>query len=83
MKLIKQITNRINNKNNKVKIMKQGTVKFFNNAKGFGFITFKDSDEDVFVHKNGLIDQIHENDNVKFDLERGSKGMNAVNVELM
>ena len=63
--------------------MKEGTVKFFNNAKGFGFITFKDSDEDVFVHKNGLIDQIHENDNVKFDLERGPKGINAVNVELI
>lgn len=84
MKLIKQITNRIiNNKNNTVKVMKEGTVKFFNNTKGFGFITFKDSDEDVFVHKNGLIDQIHENDNVKFDLERGPKGMNAVNVELI
>lgn len=63
--------------------MKEGTVKFFNNTKGFGFIKPTDSDEDVFVHKNGLIDQIHENDKVKFDLERGPKGMNAVNVELI
>ncbi|WP_378172476.1 cold-shock protein [Aquimarina sp. SS2-1] len=63
--------------------MKKGTVKFFNTAKGFGFIKLKDSDEDVFVHQSGVIDEISENDNVKFKMERGPKGMNAVNVELV
>lgn len=63
--------------------MKEGTVKFFNNAKGFGFIIPSDSSEDVFVHESGLIDEIQENDKVKFEVERGRKGMNAVNVELI
>ena len=63
--------------------MKEGTVKFFNSAKGFGFIKPVDSDEDVFVHQSGLIDVIREDDNVTFSLERGEKGMNAVNVELV
>lgn len=63
--------------------MKEGKVKFFNTTKGFGFITPSDSSEDIFVHFSGLIDEIRENDNVKFDVERGKKGMNAVNVELV
>ncbi|MGF1638288.1 MAG: cold-shock protein [Cyclobacteriaceae bacterium] len=61
----------------------QGTVKFFNDSKGFGFIKPSDSTEDVFVHSSGLIDEIRENDEVKYDLERGKKGMNAVNVTLL
>jgi CspA family cold shock protein len=61
----------------------QGTVKFFNNAKGFGFIKPSDSSEDIFVHSSGLIDEIRENDQVKYDVERGKKGMNAVNVEVL
>lgn len=61
----------------------QGTVKFFNNTKGFGFITPSDSSEDVFVHSSGLVHEIQENDQVKYDLERGRKGMNAVNVEII
>lgn len=65
------------------KNMKEGTVKFFNNAKGFGFIKPSDSSEDIFVHETGLIDEIRENDKVKFEVERGKKGMNAVNVELV
>lgn len=60
--------------------MKEGTVKFFNRSKGFGFIKPTDSDDDVFVHQTGLIDEIHENDNVSFDMKSGEKGMNAVNV---
>ncbi len=81
MNIIKQTLNRIIN--NKYKVMKEGTVKFFNSAKGFGFIKLKDSDEDIFVHQSGIIDEIRENDNVKFTMERGQKGMNAVNVELI
>lgn len=58
----------------------QGTVKFFNEAKGFGFIKPATSDEDIFVHSSGLIDKIRENDKVEFEQERGKKGMNAVRV---
>ena len=61
----------------------QGTVKFFNETKGFGFITPDNSSTDIFVHSSGLIDQIRENDQVTFDEERGKKGMNAVNVTLV
>ncbi len=80
MNIVKRILNKI--VNHKYKVMKEGTVKFFNSAKGFGFIKPVDSDEDVFVHQSGLIDEIRENDNVKFTVEKGQKGMNAVNVEL-
>ena len=62
--------------------MSKGTVKFFNNAKGFGFIVPSDLGKDIFVHESGLLDEIRENDKVKYDLERGRKGMNAVNVQL-
>jgi CspA family cold shock protein len=58
----------------------QGTVKFFNEAKGFGFIRPTTSNEDIFVHSSGLIDKIRENDKVEFEQERGKKGMNAVKV---
>lgn len=63
--------------------MKKGTVKFFNNAKGFGFIKPSDQGEDIFVHESGLIDDIHENDEVQFEVENGKKGLNAVNVQLV
>jgi CspA family cold shock protein len=63
--------------------MKQGTVKFFNNSKGFGFIKPSDSSEDIFVHVSGLIDEIKENDQVKYEVEKGKKGLNAVNVEVI
>ena len=63
--------------------MKKGTVKFFNSSKGFGFIKPEDSSEDIFVHESGLIDEIRENDQVKFDVENGRKGLNAVNVEVI
>lgn len=59
----------------------QGTVKFFNETKGFGFITPANSGTDIFVHASGLIDQIRENDQVEYTEERGKKGMNAVNVK--
>ena len=63
--------------------MQEGTVKFFNNIKGFGFITSSDTNEDIFVHMSGLIDNITENDKVKFDTEPGKKGLNAVNVQII
>jgi cold shock protein len=59
----------------------QGTVKFFNEAKGFGFIKPKDSKDDVFVHSSGLVDEIRENDEVEYEVERGKKGLNAINVK--
>ena len=61
----------------------QGTVKFFNETKGFGFITPSDSKTDIFVHTSGLIDKIQQNDKVEYETERGKKGVNAVNVKLV
>lgn len=61
--------------------MNEGTVKFFNNSKGYGFITPSDNSEDIFVHESGLIDEIQQNDQVKYEVEQGRKGINAVNVE--
>ena len=61
----------------------QGTVKFFNTEKRFGFIKHDDSGKETFVHVSGLIDEIKENDRVEFDLQDGKKGMNAVNVKLI
>ncbi len=60
-----------------------GTVKFFNNSKGYGFITPDDGSKDVFVHVNGLIDEINEGDKVSYDVEEGKKGPNAVNVKVI
>ena len=59
----------------------QGTVKFFNDAKGFGFIKPSDSSADIFVHSSGLIDRVQENDKVEYEVERGKKGLNAVKVK--
>ena len=62
--------------------MKKGTVKFFNDSRGFGFIKDANSSKEYFVHSNGLKESIRENDEVVFDLEEGKKGLNAVNVKL-
>ena len=62
--------------------MESGTVKFFNESKGFGFIKVNGSNQEVFVHVSGLTDQIRENDAVTFELQQGKKGLNAVNVKL-
>jgi CspA family cold shock protein len=63
--------------------MSNGTVKFFNDGKGFGFITPDDGGKDVFVHVKGLMcDSINEGDKVSYDVEEGQKGLNAVNVDL-
>lgn len=61
----------------------EGVVKFFNEAKGFGFIKSTSTNEDIFVHSSGLIDKIRENDKVEFEQERGKKGMNAVKVRVI
>ena len=61
--------------------MNTGTVKFFNDTKGFGFIKEDESGTEYFVHVSGLIDEINQNDKVTFDLEEGRKGLNAVNVK--
>jgi len=62
--------------------MSNGTVKFFNDSKGFGFIKEENSTKEYFVHSSGLKDTIKEDDEVTFDLEMGKKGLNAVNVKL-
>ena len=61
--------------------MKTGKVKFFNEAKGFGFIT-DDQGNDIFVHVSGLVDEIRENDSVSFNTQEGKKGLNAVDVKV-
>ena len=60
--------------------MKTGTVKFFNVAKGFGFIKVDDSSDEIFVHANDLKEPIRENDRVQFEVAEGKKGLNATNV---
>jgi CspA family cold shock protein len=64
-------------------MQKEGTVKFFNTEKGFGFISQSEDRSDVFVHSSGLIDEIRENDKVTFNVEEGRKGLNAVNVKVI
>ncbi len=63
--------------------MLQGTVKFFNDSKGFGFITEEGTNKEHFVHVSGLIDEVKEGDTVEFELKEGKKGLNAVNVRVI
>jgi CspA family cold shock protein len=62
--------------------MQEGTVKFFNEEKGFGFITPNDGGNEIFVHVSGLTETIRQNDEVRYDVQEGRKGPNAVNVVL-
>ncbi|HEY4656359.1 MAG TPA: cold shock domain-containing protein [Cyclobacteriaceae bacterium] len=63
--------------------IRKGTVSFFNDSKGYGFIKDHETQESIFVHANGLVDQIRENDKVTFEVEMGHKGPNAVGVKLI
>ena len=63
--------------------MTKGTVKFFNESKGFGFIIDTESKKEYFVHVTGLIDEIREGDDVSFELKEGRNGLNAVSVKVI
>jgi len=63
--------------------MQEGTVKFFNATKGFGFITPAAGGQDIFVHVSGLSNDIYENDKVTYEVQNGKKGLNAVNVRVV
>ncbi|MDF1548965.1 MAG: cold shock domain-containing protein [Bacteroidales bacterium] len=62
--------------------MNKGKVKFYNDPKGFGFITDSNSSKEYYFHSSGLKDKVKESDEVSFDLEDGKKGLNAVNIKL-
>ena len=66
-----------------VEVVRTGIVTFFNDSKGYGFIKDLESQESVFVHINGLVDRVKERDKVKFETERGHKGLNAVKVTVV
>jgi CspA family cold shock protein len=63
--------------------MSKGTVKFFNESKGFGFISEDGTQKEYFVHASGLVDEIREGDAVEFELTEGKKGLNAVDVKVI
>lgn len=63
--------------------IRNGKVTFFNTGKGYGFIRDLETNESIFVHSNGLMDEINENDKVTFETERGPRGMNAIKVALV
>jgi len=60
--------------------MPQGTVKFFNESKGYGFIVNNDTNKDIFVHVSGISQEIKEGDVVSYEEKEGKKGLNAINV---
>ncbi|UEG51804.1 cold shock domain-containing protein [Mucilaginibacter daejeonensis] len=62
-------------------LIRTGTVTFFNDSKGYGFIKDMQTQENFFVHVNGLTEQVGERDRVTFEIEKGAKGMNAVRVK--
>ena len=62
--------------------MAKGTVKFFNESKGYGFIVDDETKKEHFVHISGLVDEVREGEAVTYELQDGKKGVNAVNVKL-
>jgi CspA family cold shock protein len=63
--------------------MSTGTVKFFNNSKGYGFIVEDETKKEYFVHSSGLVDKINQNDKVEFEVGEGKRGPMAVNVRVV
>ena len=63
-------------------LIRHGTVSFFDDSKGFGFIKDAMDKQDVFVHVNGLLEPIREGNRVSFEVVKGLKGLNAVNVKV-
>jgi CspA family cold shock protein len=63
--------------------MQTGKIKFFNESKGYGFIKVEGTEEEVFVHITGLVDQVRQNDSVSFETKDGRKGLNAINVKVV
>jgi cold shock CspA family protein len=64
-------------------LIRKGTVTFFNESKGYGFIKDHETQESIFVHINAISGQVKENDKVSFEVEKGPKGLNAVRVTLI
>ena len=64
-----------------VEVIRKGVVTFFNDAKAYGFIKDQRTQESIFVHINGLLEPVRENDKVTFEVEKGQKGLNAVRVK--
>lgn len=64
-------------------LIRKGTVTFFNDAKGYGFIKDHETQESIFVHINGLNFPVKENDKVTFETEKGPKGTSAIRVKLI
>lgn len=60
---------------------REGTIEFFNDAKGYGFIKDLQTKEQIFVHINQLSEPVKENNKVSFQVEQGPRGLNAVNVK--
>lgn len=61
--------------------MKTGTIRFFNERKGFGYIKNGNSPQEIFVHVNNLLEEVREDDEVVFEIVEGRKGLSAVNVK--
>ncbi|MBU2929339.1 cold-shock protein [Winogradskyella psychrotolerans] len=80
--MIRNFINKLFNLN-KVSETKEGTVKFFNAKKGFGFITLKDSKDEIFVHTTNVVGKIREKNKVTFNIEKGKKGLVATNVRVI
>ena len=61
----------------------QGTVKWYNSTKGFGFITPSDGGKDVFVHKNEAPDSLRDGDRVEYEVGESEKGPKATNIQVV
>jgi len=64
-------------------LIRNGIVTYYNQSKGYGFIKDLDSQESIFFHVNGLLDEVQERDKVTFETEMGQKGLNAIKVALI